>query len=289
MTTKSIIVSAFSLALFASFSFKTTEPIQEYSLADAMAKKLITFIPKATGTYGASSVLLDIVSLTKDPIKVKVPAGTVFDAPEEGDQDFILMEELMVSLKPSLPHKQKVNGFCMNKSGSVPSLNTTFALKTESRKNLVALKTYMTGKKVGPSTMQDAVWVLTNNSSIANIDGQPAKVVGDLRDYLAKLTGQENPWHTAVQQTQVVNQQIVSTPVQITGSIDLLVKKDDVIYEEIVTSAGVVKEKTQTITTKRDSQLNYKFRIMVRGWASDKYKVNVYHNNKVVKSYNFDV
>lgn len=257
----------------------------------AVKEKSILFSIKATGSYSGKSLQSEIKNLKHKPIKLVFPAGTLFNAPSEDEQDLILPQEQFVFLKPNEKKQILLDGFCTNLNNHAPKQEGKFALVPKlENKQMNRLLTYINRKKFEPHTLQDAIWSITNNNSVTNIYGTNEQEVASLRKELFAITGQKEEWYQSPQNTQLNEDRTINRETaSIKGGLVYQAHKGSKVHTEVLSPEGEVRIKSKDILHSYNGELTFHFEVQVTGWKKGKYKVNIVENSKVIQSYDFNV
>lgn len=261
------------------------------NLEKAISDKIISVKFVSNGSYAGKSVVSEVKNLTSTAVKICVPAGTYFQAPSDKEQDLLIPQDEFFALTPNHSKSITLNGFCSNLNNKAPSSGGKFKLSAnKTPKEMQKLIAFLKGKKYENHTLQDAVWSITNQSSVSNIYGEDLKAIDDLRKELFAITKQQVTWYTSPQSIEVLEDGTINRETAtIKGDLIYTTKKGAKVHSEVVNPDGEVKIKTNQRTMEISGELSYNFKVEVKGWKKGTYKVNVIEDNKIIKSYDFMV
>jgi hypothetical protein len=275
--------------LFVAFSFVEKIAPIDLSLNQAISSKKINAKIISNGKYRGNSVMLKITNNTSSSLNVKIPAGSAYMPADEGEQTLVQLEEEFIALAPQATQNITIAAFCSESSDGCPSSDSAFALSSTKDKKLNQMIAYMKGKKINKTAYQDAVWAITDDKSISNIQAND-KVTKDFRQFVAKLMGKENTWYTSPQQYSVdARGNINSETVVISGNLKFPSNGVTPIHEEVFDVDGNMLFKSNASTPRKSANVTMQFSIRVKGWEIGSYTVKVMEGDKELKSFPFEV
>ena len=279
---------ALCAALYA-FQLMKNAPVS-MTLEDALAKKMVTCRYNSNGQYSGESVELSITNLTGTPLQISIPVGTVFKPNDEGDQDLIVVEQQVIALNGKSTGNQTLDGFCMEANDHAPAAENGMKLSKTTNPKLKELATFLNGKGYDSDMIQSAVWIVSNDHSIGDID-QDSEKGKALRTYLSTLTGQKDPWYETTREHVVRPDRVIeNNPVSVNGKIQFVSDGKIKIHEVVQKADGEVKNTSSEIEFPRAGKWNYQFTLTVKGWEKGNYEVKVMdNNNKVLETFPFTI
>jgi len=228
------------------------------------------------GGHCGKCVGLEIISKTTKSIKVRIPAGTLFYPTDNDEQTLIAPKQEMFAVKKGKSNYFDLSGFCTESSDRSPKKEGEFKIGINKNKKLTKLLAFLKGnKKLKKSTIQEAIWCITNNNSIGNVYSANPEDVKELKKTLASITGREIPWQTTQRNIDVDERgYIVTTPVKVEGKIIFSTLKPTKVKSKIVDSTGnLVYEFTKPFNVPKVTNAKIGFKITVKGWDKGKYFV----------------
>lgn len=288
-------ISVLACLLFLVFAFNKKASslfdVETISLEQAIKDKLISITFQSNGSYSGKSLLCKVKNLKAKSFKISVPAGSYFKAPSEDEQNLIVPQEQIFVMNANESKNVLVNGFCCNLSNRAPKKDGNFTLiPSKAPKEMPKLLVFLKGKKYEDHTLQDAIWAITNKSSVTNIRGDDEKSITALRKELFAITGQKEDWYQSPQQTTVNEDRSINRETaSIMGDLEYEAKKGAKVHTEVHSPEGEVKMKTDDNVLGMSGTLSFHFEVAVKGWKKGKYQVKIIENTKVIKSYDFNV
>ncbi|MDH4472574.1 MAG: hypothetical protein QE487_08180 [Fluviicola sp.] len=259
------------------------------SLEEAIAKKMVTCRFTSTGSYSGESVAVSVTNLTGNQLTITIPNGTVFKPSEDEDQDLIIVEQQAIALKAKATGNQVLDGYCMEASDHSPTTDNGMKLSKTTNSKLIELAAFVDKKGYDSYTLQDAIWAVSDGSSISNIDSDTEQGKA-LRVFLAKLTNQEDPWYETKQERVVTPERLIeNNPISVNGKIRVESDGNMKIHEVVQKVGGEVKNNSSEMTFSRKGIVNYEFTLTVKGWEKGDYEVKVMNGDKLVQTFPFTI
>jgi len=173
--------------LYAHERFTSVQELSEKNIVDTRFMGL--------GNYSGHCVDLTVQNLTGDTAFVWVEPGRRLDNPDSGAQDILVVHEIRMVLLPHTKQTAPIFGFCCQASNKAPALNTEFKVGKMAEGNLPWIATFLSKKPYDPGTIQQAVWVFSDNHSTASIIGCKDPKIMDLRKAVAAKLNIVLPWY----------------------------------------------------------------------------------------------
>jgi hypothetical protein len=284
------VLSALFLSTIVLFAFaRKTAEVATIDLSTAIAQGKVFSEMKANGNFNGQSVQLNLRNNTSVGLKIRIPAGTVFDPPSEDDQDLIMVEDDFIVLQPKSQANTVLDAYCMQASNHAPEENGKMKMIKNTNTDLDKLVVYLKTHKVSKDVFQDAVWALSNGYAISSVNiTTPADK--ELRNYLATLTGRSNVWYSTPQvRTVEPDRNIRQETVVVKGDITYNAAKGAMVYQEIVAADGRSIHKSDKMATPYGGKVDFSFTLKVRGWEKGDYAVVVKEGTKELANYPFSI
>ena len=290
MKPKSLLSFILIVSVAGLLSFQNQSNTQEtITLVDAINAGKISVQTKSTGGYSGPCVAMTITNKSRQPLRIKIPAGTQYLPEDEGEQTLIQLEDNNVLVNSSNSKTIHVDAYCMEASDRCPSSSGNMILGSNQNKNLNNLITYLKGKTIDPTAYQDAVWAISDGHSISNIIADDEQTKG-LRKYVASLTGQKDSWYTSPQSVHVDNNGNFNyTTVTINGELAFDCSKGKPIFQELKKENGEVMFTSEKMFTPVTNHVRYEFKLSVKGWEKGNYYVDINDGEKQLAKFVFKV
>lgn len=280
---------AFLLFAAAAFVYNPTPGIEEMVLNAAIAAGDVTAEITSNGSYSGRSVNLKLTNTTSKALTIQVPAGTAYAPAAEDEQTLFQVEDEFIVLEPKATKTHVIAAFCSESSDGVPTDGSNFKITTAKNKKLNELAAYVKGKKLPKTSFQEAVWAVSDNASVSNIEATTPEAKA-FRQFVADLTGQTNTWYTATQNRTInAERRIVSVPVIVRGQVQFASDGVSVIRQEVVDKDGVVRFSMPPATPKKSAKCTMDFAVKVAGWEKGEYKLRIVMADVELKTYPFTI
>lgn len=289
-----ILMMAAILGIFSHFSWQKAPAFQQVEtieLSDAIKRKIIEASFVSNGSYSGNSLLCKAKNLQAKAYKIRITEGTYFQAPTDTEQNLLIPQSDYFLLQANQAKSVTLNGFCTNASKHAPKEGGVFKLASyTANASMPKLVTFLKGKKYDNSTLQDAIWAVSDKHQVSNVVGEDKTSISELRKFLFTLTGQKETWYESPQiRTIEPDRTINHETARISGDLTYKTTKGAKLYTEVVSPEGEVKIKTDTRTMTNSGDLTYNFKVEVKGWKKGKYVIRVMENEKLIKSFDFIV
>ncbi|MGB0914521.1 MAG: hypothetical protein ACPGVI_00545 [Crocinitomicaceae bacterium] len=282
-------VSFSILTLITIISAFTINSDKTLSLIDAIENKTVTAEITSSGNYSGNCIDITLKNNTNYPLKLTSEGGTNFNPVDEGEQTLIQLEDIFLALKPNGTYQGKIPAFCSEASDRCPSTATAMTPTKNKRSKLNELVAYLKGKQVPKTTYQDAVWCVSDNKPISNIENSN-KASKDLRVYLAGLTGQKNSWFSSPQHVQVDESGNFNyETVNINGALEFDCTKGAKVRQDIMKANGDPMFESDKTMTAQSTHIKYSFRMSVKGWEKGDYYVKIHDGTNLLAKYDFTI
>lgn len=275
------------LVLIAAFTDESNT--QQFTLNEAIRSQSITANATSNGKYSGKSVDLVLVNKTKNTLQIRVPAGTIYEPIDAGEQTLIQVEEQMITLAPGATFNGQVGAFCTEASQRCPTASNGFKISETKNPKFNLMFAYLKDKKVSKGTYQDAVWAISDGHSVANIVTElPADVA--FRKEIATITGQRDTWFTSPQNVQVDDRGNFNyETVKISGHLSFTCPAGTKVRQDIHKGNGEVFFASDKTMTAQASNVNYDFHLSVMGWEKGTYYIRIHDGTRELGKYEFTV
>ena len=258
-------------------------------LETALKEGKISVDFNSTGTYHGQSVNMNLKSNSGSPMKIRIPAGTLFISEDKGEQELLTVNDQIIALQPRSQQQQSVSAYCSEASDRCPAKGGKFNFKKTDDARLKKLLVFLKTNKVSEGAVQDAVWAITDRKPVSNIDHLiPADK--ELRKFVASMNGQSDPWYSTPQHRNVrTGGEIVSETVIVKGDLSFTCNKGALVYQEIVKKDGTLMHKSNKTNTVRTGNVDFSFSLKVMGWEKGEYSLKVKDGSQVLAEYPFQI
>jgi hypothetical protein len=168
-------------------SSKPSNNPETYDLASAVENNLIicTITGNNESTHYYQPLSIDIKNLTDKEIIITIPNGQKFKS--EDNQDIVITREEMIAVSGKESTKKPIFGMCIQKYNPAPDGNEIYTIGGLATGNLASLTTEIQKQEAFNTLGQYAIWTLTDDNTLTDIDGFDIKEASYLREYVADL------------------------------------------------------------------------------------------------------
>jgi len=282
-------ISPTLIALVASLLCPTPTPDapgKTMTLKEAIDSKIVTVEAVSLGGHQGKCVELKVINPKTKKFSISVPAGTLFDPADEGEQSLVLPEERMLSLNGKATQRFKIDGFCTEASDMSPSSGGMFTLNNYRKPAMDSVFAFLDAHPKlakNEDLIQQTIWAITDGESVSSIysdDDATHKEAAALRALVCRVTGQENVWYNTRENVTVDhNNYIVSQPVAINGQLEIKLEQRSTIQGVVQNAEGEEMWVNTNSFEMPRGNIKFSFQVEIAGWEPGTYYV-VYHINE---------
>ncbi|MFN5911378.1 MAG: hypothetical protein ACK45H_08600 [Bacteroidota bacterium] len=272
---------------FVAFNMQKTQ--NSIALGEALAAGKITAHAATNGTYSGKGIQLSLANKTSSEMHLLIPAGTLFNPENKEEQELITTQDELLVLQPRSQTTATLTVNCIEADDRCPSQSGKCSIGKVSDPKLIKLIAELRNYKLSSSTVQDAIWAVTDNRPLSNID-RTTPAEERIRTFVAALTGQKDVWYSTPQNRTVDNSgNIVSETVTIRGNISYTANKGMQVYNEVVKENGTRIHKTEIMKAPINGKVEFTFTLRVKGWEKGNYLIKVKEGDRVIADYPFSI
>ena len=286
---KSLTLFSSALLAFIVMAFSNNSAPESTTLLEAIKMNKVDSELSSNGSYNGYTVNIQLTNNSNKTLNIRIPAGTKYHPEDEGEQTLIQMEDQFIALKPHGNYKGQIAAFCTEANDRCPTENTGMKMTLNKDPKFDKLFAFVRDKKVNKTTYQDAVWAISDNHSVANIEANDASSVA-LRKYVAEITGQKNTWYTTPQQVTIDEAgNFRRESVTIQGTLVFDCSKGDKIYQDIHKENGDVYMSSDQSFTSPVAHMNMDFKLRVKGWEKGNYYIYLHDGSNQLARFDFTI
>jgi hypothetical protein len=182
------------LMLASTITSESLFAFNELNIEDAAKKGLVKLTIKGKGGYTGDVIEMKVLNNTNQSLSLSINSGLRLDSKEESQQDILVTKDQNIFLAAKQQHSFNIFGMCCQAHNSAPEKNSIYAFGKAADSNLVKLASFINKNNYCSSyTAQQAVWVISDDNSIASIVDGTQEDVNRLRKYVSELTGKPIP------------------------------------------------------------------------------------------------
>ncbi len=259
-------------------SFGRTSNTREYiSISKQLENNKLSVVIKGKGGYQENCLTFDLKNLTRDSLFVKLEPGRRIVCEDSSYQDIFIVKEKIVILPPLASVTTDGYGFCCRASKGSPAKNSKFNIGYMAPPAWIELAEVINQNNFPINAIQNSIWVLSDNHSIASIHHEKMEEIDLLRKTVAKIKGIVLPWYTITYEKDTA-MLFSERPEKLFGKINFYTNKNAIISINIRSPKGRLM--TTLVEEERKDQGNheYKLNLDIKGWPKGDYDICVYED-----------
>lgn len=281
------------LCLVMGFSFKVDTTSSSLSIHDAIKAGMLDAKASSFGNYSGKCVSLELLNKQKIAAKIMVPAGSVFYALNEAEQDIIVTHDQLIVLKPGEKKLSEISGYCCKMKNRVPGTGSGFKIGTTNNAQLQKLANYTNLKdSLNDHLVQEAVWSVSDGNDVSNIyDASDTISSTGLRKTACQITGRPDTWYNTQQARKISDEGMIeSNPVKITGKLKYILKGPATVHSELLTAKdNSTKKLGGSMPLPRAGTYDFDFKLTVEGYEKGTYYVLVFADGQQILKQEFKI
>jgi hypothetical protein len=270
--------------------FQQSVIAQVLNFKDALAEGKVLITVKSQGGHSGKCISVHFERLTDKPIRIKIPAGHVFECADSAYQNIVIVksEEFTLNNKKQFI---KVEGLCCEASNGSPFKNAVFHIGQLATGNLLKMAEFISDKQLWTvGDAQTAIWCITDSIQPAGIShpalqSMACQLLGvAIPEYKMKYSASTGSVTSAPVGRRVVPPPVIEKkPLSVEGDFSYYTK------EEVEVSVLVKNEAGDTVKTIFDHQkqsmgmAKYSFYFKTTKLPLGNYEVILYANEVAKK------
>ncbi|MBA3706670.1 MAG: hypothetical protein H0W84_12445, partial [Bacteroidetes bacterium] len=140
------------------------------SLEDAVKKGFLKLVIKSRGGYTGDVIEMKLQNNSSQKLDLNIEAGRRLDSKISTEQDILVTQSQDFFVNAKQTRTLMVYGMCCQAHNSCPRNNSDYSIGKLADSNLVKLANFIDKNKYYTNfTAQQAVWVVSDNKSLASI------------------------------------------------------------------------------------------------------------------------
>lgn len=263
---------------------------QKLNLQKAIDLKLVKVKATSLGGHAGFCIQMQLTNLGKDSLVVLIEAGRRLNSLDEKDQDILIVQQQVISLRRAEEKTFSVKGYCCQASKSAPKANARYDVNKLADSSLVKLARYLNLNIFDEDVEQQSVWAISDKHPAARITSKNDSLILPLRCFVADIKGEKLPWYTVVSRTYVYNSGAISVfPLLLKGKMQYSADKDSYITLSVLDEKGQQVCLEQNQWFKAASQADYNVALPVKGLAKGKYTIELKTPEKQLAKQEFEL
>jgi len=233
------------------------------------------------GGFQGNCVEASLENRTGNLVYVLIEAGRRLIAEDSSCQDIFIVKDNKVKLEPWAKLKTNIFGFCCISSNSAPKAKMKFAVGYMAPPDWLRLAQFINASNFDNSTIQSAVWCISNNHSISSVFGKPEALVKALKDTLGAIKKIPVPWYTTTYESSSTSV-FSGNPERISGRFNYYIKHHGHLVVAIKNKNGTTVKVLSEFENQGQGSFEYQFDLNVKGWTKGEYHIVVYEDYATV-------
>lgn len=229
------------------------------------------------GGYREECIEFDLQNKTDDTLFVYIEAGRRLLSVDTTIQDIFLVKNKKFKLFPRKRKKVKGYGFCCQSSKHAPYEDAVFNLGYLAPDDWILLAEVIDKNDFPTQSIQNAVWVLSDNHEFSSVTAKDLLTILDLRKTIAQIKDIKIPWYTLSYQTDTARL-FSNRPEKIIGNFNYRVKNNSVITISIKDKRGQIIRKIVNAESKGPGEYNFNLDMDILKWKKGEYAVYIYQD-----------
>lgn len=272
-----IVIISILAIIFMSLKLEAPKTKVKYiSIETLMKMKKLNVEIKGLGGYQKDCIQFDIENTSADTLFYKIEAGRRLLSVDSTIQDIFLVKQNNLFLMPFHKDVIKGYGFCCQSSNHAPYENAVFKIGKMAPSGWVKLAQAIDTSKFSPSSIQSAVWSLSNNHPVASITGEDKKAIKQLRKIVATAKRVAMPWYSITYEADTARL-FSGKPEHIFGKIDYYLRANAIITITLKYKNKLIKTLVKESPTGRGGY-SYTADFDVRGWPLGEYEILIHED-----------
>lgn len=262
----------FCLAFTSSRSGKKPKSFLEYLRTDTINYNAIS-----TGEYQGECLSISIKNMVDDSIHFTLLPGTQFISDDPSFQDILIVKEEKISIGPKDNFTLNGFGFACDIQKKKPLKSAFFSTAKKAKPRLTKLARFIAKNNLPNNVIQSALWSVSNGNPVASITHTNKDSSMMVREFVAKLLGQEAPFYTI---TYIDDSSLFSgKPLRLFGEFQYRTFNLSIVDIRLVNKDGeLIKSYKRGIPHQASTYL-FTFDEDVSEWQRGTYYIKIYFDN----------
>jgi hypothetical protein len=216
---------------------------------------------------------MEISNMRHDSGYYHLEAGRRLHPTDSTAQDILVTKGQNIPLAAGEKKHLTIFGFCCQEHHHGPIDKSTYSVGHMADAELVELAQYLNENRYPISSMQFAVWVISDHNLLSSITGSSMDSTTPLRETVAKIAHLENTWYWITYENDTARL-FSGRHSNVSGSLKYYVPSNTIVNISIYDSYGTLVKTLSNCPANSDSY-TYNMSLDVKGWLKGKYYVRV--------------
>ena len=229
------------------------------------------------GGYQKDCIEFLLENNTPDSLWIQLEPGRRLVSEDTLIQDILIVKEENILLAAHEKKHLKGYGFCCQSSKRSPGNGSKFNTGYMAPAGWIELAKVINANKFPASSVQHAIWVLSNNHPISSIHATNMENIKVLRETVAGIKGIELPWYTLTFVKDTA-QLFSGRPEMLFGKIDYYIRNNTVVTINIRDKRGRIVKSLTKGKTANPGKYTYDLKLNVKAWPKGEYNLYIYED-----------
>lgn len=258
--------------------------IKDYVNANKLSAKI-----KGLGGFSENCIVFELTNKSNDTLFVLIEAGRRLVSEDSSIQDILLVKKNKIILPPLKSININGFGFCCQASNSSPYIDSKFDLGFVVPEDWLIIINLFNKYDFGSNTMQQAIWVLSDNHAIASVTSTDTVQQELLRKTLSQIKGIKSPWYNVSYLKDSVGV-ISNNYSKIWGNFKYSSNQNAMITINVRHESGKLMKILENSILKGPGEYDFYFDFSIKDWPKGLYFINVYTDqSKLIKTRSFEL
>ncbi|HEX8516926.1 MAG TPA: hypothetical protein VF868_12055 [Bacteroidia bacterium] len=226
------------LVIASAISSDTVLAVNILSVEAAEKKGLVRLVIQGKGGHTGKVIEMKIHNVSGTTLNLKLEAGRKLDSKNNSEQDILVTKPESFILAAGQKSSYNVYGMCCQAHNSSPGEKSFYSIGKMGDSTIVKLAEFIhKNKYYDDHGAQQAVWTISDNNSLASIQGSDEKSSKHLQKYVSDITGRPIPAYD-VYYKQQDEKSVLGRVSKINGNFAYSLPRDLKITAAIYNSEG---------------------------------------------------
>jgi hypothetical protein len=252
------------------------------NIEDAARKGYIRLVIKAKGGHTGDVISMRVKNLTSESLSLRVEAGRRLDSQNQDEQDLLVTREERFALGGKQEKTYTIYGMCCQAHNHSPATNSVYSVGKMADSSLIKLAQFISDNKYFSNfTAQEAVWTVSDNNSLAGINGEK-EVTEKLQKFVSVLTGRPIPAYR-IHYKQQGDDDAMGRAVHVEGVFSYSLNINNKVSIGIYNSEGKLVQSLMNLEPHEDGDYKLSYKVNTTKLPAGTYYTRMMTNGEVMK------
>lgn len=229
------------------------------------------------GGYQENCISFDLSNTTSDTLHVWIEPGRRLISGDSTLQDILLVKESKIELLPNESINLPGYGFCCEATMHSPGPKSVFSIGTMAPAPWVKLAEAINKNNFPPASIQQAVWVFSNNHPLSSVADDNTPATDLLRRTVASIKGIEMPWYS-IRYEKDTAMLFSGRPEKVYGTLEYYLKTNAIVTINVRNKNGTLVATLMKAMAHNPGKYLFDVDLPVKNWQKGEYEINIYED-----------